>query len=253
MPRPRCRRTVGYLPSVTYFKPAGVRISDLDEVLIGHDELEAIRLKDLMGLPQEDAAREMNVSQPTFHRLILTAHKKLADAVVSGKALKIEGGNINIGEDVLPPCGHWRERCGRNVKNRKPDSIPIYTQKIDGGDMKIAISSIDGTLEGPVDERFGRCKKFVLYNKDTKQVEVIDNGQNMNSPQGAGIQSSQNVVNAGAKAVISGHLGPNAFRVLQEAGVDGYTTKGMTVAEAIKAFEGATLSKLTSPDVQGHW
>jgi predicted DNA-binding protein (UPF0251 family)/predicted Fe-Mo cluster-binding NifX family protein len=244
---------VGYLPSVTYFKPAGVRISDLDEVLIGHDELEAIRLKDLMGLSQEDAAREMNVSQPTFHRLILTAHKKLADAVVSGKALKIEGGNINIGEDVLPPCGHWRERCGRNVKNRKPDSIPIYTQKIDGGDMKIAISSIDGTLEGPVDERFGRCKKFVLYNKDTKQVEVIDNGQNMNSPQGAGIQSSQNVVNAGAKAVISGHLGPNAFKALESAGVEAYSAFNMTVSDALSAYREGQLKRLSGADVPGHW
>lgn len=253
MPRPRCRRTVGYLPSVTYFKPAGVRIADLEEVLIGHDELEAMRLKDLMGLPQEDAAREMNVSQPTFHRLLLSAHKKLADAVVIGKALKIEGGNINIGEDVLPPCGHWKEQCGKNIRNHKTGNMPAGVKNIQGGDMKIAISSIDGTLEGLVDERFGRCKKFVLYNKETGQVEVIDNTQNMNSPQGAGIQSSQNVVNAGAKAVISGHLGPNAFRVLQEAGVEVYTTTGMTVAEAITAFEGATLSKLTDPDVQGHW
>ncbi len=253
MPRPRCRRTIGYLPSVTYFKPAGVRISDLEEVLIGHDEIEAVRLKDLLGLPQEDAAKEMNVSQPTFHRLILSAHKKLADAVVSGKALKIEGGNINIGEDVLPPCGHWQERCGRGWRGRKTDDVPVHVNNDEGGDMKIAISSVDGALEGPIDERFGRCKKFVLYNKETKQLEVIDNTPNMNSPQGAGIQSSQNVVNAGARAVISGHLGPNAFRVLQEAGVDVYTTSGITVAEAIKAFEEAKLTKLASPDVQGHW
>jgi predicted DNA-binding protein (UPF0251 family)/predicted Fe-Mo cluster-binding NifX family protein len=253
MPRPRCRRTIGYLPSVTYFKPAGVRISDLEEVIIRHDEIEAVRLKDLKGLPQEDAAKEMNVSQPTFHRLILSAHKKLADAVVSGKALKIEGGNINIGEDVLPACGHWQERCGKSHGGRSRGIAPVNVDNIKGGDMKIAISSVDGTLEGPIDERFGRCKKFVLYNKATKQLEIIDNAQNMNSAQGAGIQSSQNVVNAGAKAVISGHLGPNAFRVLQEARVDVYTTTGMTVAEAIKAFEEAALSKLASPDVQGHW
>ena len=53
MPRPRCRRTIGYLPSVTYFKPAGVRISDLEEVLIRHDEIEAVRLKDLLGFPRK--------------------------------------------------------------------------------------------------------------------------------------------------------------------------------------------------------
>lgn len=253
MPRPRCTRTIGYLPSVTYFKPAGVRISDLEEVLLGHDELEAMRLKDLLGLPQDDAAKEMEVSQPTFHRLLISAHKKIADAVVSGKALKIEGGNISIGEDVLPPCGYKREQCDKVQKNRAKNNTTPYEKKIEGGNMKIAISSMDGTLDGPVDERFGRCKTFVLYDKETKQFEVIDNMQNMNSPQGAGIQSSQNIVNAGAKAVISGHLGPNAFRVLNEAGVDVYTTTGLTVAEAIKAFEENKLSKLSSPDVQGHW
>lgn len=253
MPRPRCRSTVGYLPSVTYFKPAGVRITDLEEVLLGHDEVEAIRLKDLNGLPQEEAAKEMDVSQPTFHRLILSAHKKIADAIVNGKALKIDGGSINIGEDVLPPCGHWRDRCSGKGQGRTFSSTPAHAKKAEGGDMKIAVSSTDGTLEGRVDERFGRCRKFVLYNSDTKQWEVVDNAQNMNSPQGAGIQSSQNVVNAGAQVVISGHLGPNAFRVLQEAGVDVYTVSNTTVAQAIKAFEESTLSKLTSPDVQGHW
>ena len=250
MPRPRCRRTVGYLPSVTYFKPAGVRIADLDEVLLGHDEVEAIRLKDQLGLPQEEAAKEMHVSQPTFHRLIQSAHKKLADAVVSGKALKIEGGSIAIGEDVLPPCGHWRDRCGR--KGGKVGFSPSM-KSVEGGSMKIAISSVDGSLSGMVDERFGRCKKFIIYDRESKSYEVIDNAQNMNSPQGAGIQSSQNIVNAGAQTVISGHLGPNAFRVLQEAGVDVFTTSNMTVSDAIGAFEEGKLNKLAGPDVTGHW
>lgn len=119
--------------------------------------------------------------------------------------------------------------------------------------MKIAITSSDGTMEGIIDERFGRCKKIIVYDNEAKSHEVIDNTQNMNSPQGAGIQSAQNVVNSGAGAVISGHLGPNAFRVLQTAGVDVCTASSMTVTQAIQAYEQGKLAKMTGPDVSGHW
>ena len=60
------------------------------------DEYEAVRLKDLEGLEQEECARKMNVSQPTFHRLVLSARKKIADAIINGKAIRIEGGNYKI-------------------------------------------------------------------------------------------------------------------------------------------------------------
>lgn len=119
--------------------------------------------------------------------------------------------------------------------------------------MKVAITSVDGTLDGIVDERFGRSKKLIIYDSETKNHEVIDNEKNMNSPQGAGIQSAQNVVNSGAGTVISGHLGPNAFRVLQTAGVDVYTASSMTAAQAIQAYEQGKLAKMTGPDVSGHW
>ncbi|MBP8626880.1 MAG: DUF134 domain-containing protein [Syntrophorhabdales bacterium] len=90
MPRPRCRRSIEFLPQVTFFKPAGVRMTELEEVILQHDELEAVRLKDLLGQPQEEAAKNMNVSQPTFHRLLLSAHEKIAHAIINGKALRIE-------------------------------------------------------------------------------------------------------------------------------------------------------------------
>jgi predicted DNA-binding protein (UPF0251 family)/predicted Fe-Mo cluster-binding NifX family protein len=252
MPRPRFRRNIGFLPSVTYFKPAGVRLSDLEEVVIQHDEVEAIRLKNLLRLPQEEAARQMNVSQPTFHRLLLSAHEKMADAVVNGKALRIEGGNVNVDAGTLPPCG-WRHMCrhgwGKGMQHRRKN---VLIQQ--GGTMKIAVTSVDGTLEGKVDERFGRSRKIIIYDLETKAHQVVDNAVNMNAPQGAGIQSAQNVVTAGAHAVISGHLGPNAFQVLQSAGVEVYTAaSGMTVSEALRAFEEGKLTKLTGPDVSGHW
>ncbi|MFC2142978.1 DUF134 domain-containing protein [Candidatus Aenigmatarchaeota archaeon] len=96
MPRPRQFRRVKAIPGVTYFKPAGVRMIDLEESIVTVDEFEALRLKDMMGLEQEEAAKKMNISQPTFHRLVLSARKKIADAIVNGKAIRIEGGNYML-------------------------------------------------------------------------------------------------------------------------------------------------------------
>jgi predicted DNA-binding protein (UPF0251 family) len=96
MPRPRICRRVWFEPNVTYFKPAGIRMIDLEESILTVDEFEAIRLKDLEGLEQEECAKKMNISQPTFHRLILSARKKIADAIVNAKAIKIEGGNFKM-------------------------------------------------------------------------------------------------------------------------------------------------------------
>lgn len=90
MPRPRRRRRVGFNPDTTYFKPAGIKKFELEISTISLEELESIRLKDFEGLDQETAAKRMGISQPTFHRLLLDARKKIADALVNGKALKIE-------------------------------------------------------------------------------------------------------------------------------------------------------------------
>lgn len=96
MPRPqRCRR-VGVNPDINFFKPAGVRMFELEHSVLTVDEFEAVRLKDFLGHRQEEAAHKMNISQPTFHRLILSARKKLSDAIVNGKAIKIEGGNWRL-------------------------------------------------------------------------------------------------------------------------------------------------------------
>jgi predicted Fe-Mo cluster-binding NifX family protein len=119
--------------------------------------------------------------------------------------------------------------------------------------MKIAVTSIDGTMEGMVDERFGRARKLILYDPNTDAVEVLENSMQMNLAQGAGIQAAQNVVRTGVHTVISGHLGPKAFHVLQIAGIEVYSAPNMTAAEAIKRYKEKTLTKLAGADVQGHW
>ena len=92
---PKWRR-VAAIPEVTYFKPAGIPYRTLEEVSLSVEEAEAIRLKDLEGLEQADCAQKMNVSRPTFHRVLAAARRKLADALLNGKAIRIEGGNFEL-------------------------------------------------------------------------------------------------------------------------------------------------------------
>ena len=94
MARPRHCRRVGSMPESNYFKPRGIPLSALEEVILAVDEFEAIRLADLDSLYQEQAAEKMNVSRQTFGRIIESARKKVAEALVKGRALKIEGGDF---------------------------------------------------------------------------------------------------------------------------------------------------------------
>lgn len=251
MPRRTSPRKISFLPDVTYFKPAGIKMAVLEEVKLGHDEVEAIRLKHLEKLDQEAAARQMGVSQPTFHRLLSSAHEKLAEAVIKGKALRIEGGNVTVQEDFQAASCEKSRDCGRRLRNRATGSSNQPTPR--EGRKVIVVASVDGTLQGPVDERFGRCRKLIVYDPETRTVSVVDNQTNKAVAQGAGIDTSQSVVAADAKTVIGGHFGPRAFQVLDAAGIDIFTATNMTVAEAIEHFEQGLLRKLSGPDVNARW
>ena len=90
VPRPRMRRRVCFDPEITYFKPAGVPLKNLEEVKLTYDELEALRLHNSLNLDQTETAKRMQISQPTLHRILLSARAKIADALVNGKAIRIE-------------------------------------------------------------------------------------------------------------------------------------------------------------------
>ncbi|MFC2007030.1 DUF134 domain-containing protein [Chloroflexota bacterium] len=92
---PKCRR-VAYMPEVTYFKPAGIPLRALEEVRLSIEEAEALRLKDMEGLEQEQGAEKMNISRPTFQRILASARQKIADALLNGKAIRIDGGNFEM-------------------------------------------------------------------------------------------------------------------------------------------------------------
>lgn len=96
MVRPLKCRTVSALPGITYFKPAGIPLRFLTEVHLSVEQAEALRLKDLEGLEQTQAAVRMGVSRPTFQRVLVSARKMVADALLNGKAIRIEGGNFQV-------------------------------------------------------------------------------------------------------------------------------------------------------------
>jgi predicted DNA-binding protein (UPF0251 family) len=107
MSRPHCPRRIGWLPRTPFFYPGTLK--NPEEVVLTLDELEALRLVDFEGLYQEEAARKMGVSRPTLGRILESAHRKAAEALVLGKILRIKGGTVYSGE--VPPCPPRRCRC----------------------------------------------------------------------------------------------------------------------------------------------
>ncbi len=96
MARPRRIRRIFFQPGVTYFKPAGVSMMHLQETVLSFDELEAIRLIDSERMEQSKAGKKMKISQSTLSRLLRDGRKKLAEAIVNGQAIKIQGGNFKM-------------------------------------------------------------------------------------------------------------------------------------------------------------
>jgi predicted Fe-Mo cluster-binding NifX family protein len=110
--------------------------------------------------------------------------------------------------------------------------------------MKIAVSALGSTLDDRVDEHFGRAVYLLIVDADTLEFEPVDNSSNKHALQGAGLGAAEIVAGAGVDAVITGHLGPKAFRALGAIDIDGYSGVGMTVREAIAALKAESLEPL---------
>ena len=102
--------------------------------------------------------------------------------------------------------------------------------------MKVAVSSVDNHLDSLVDPRFGRAAYFLIVDSDSLNYEMVPN-PNVNAVGGAGVQSAQLVINKGAKAVLTGRCGPNAFYVFDSAGIKIYEGVEGSVRDVIKAFQ----------------
>lgn len=117
MVRPQKDRMVAYNPKISYFKPRGIPMMQLEEVRLTVDEREAIRLSDLLGMSHEDAGLRMGVSRATFGRIIQRARQVVADALINGKAINVGGGNYRIVDQNrifrCKNCQHvWEEARG---------------------------------------------------------------------------------------------------------------------------------------------
>jgi len=129
MPRPRRCRRIGLLPPNPVFKPAGSPGLELDEVILSVDEFEAVRLADYERLYQEQAASRMGVSRQTFGRIVETARRKVAQALVEGMVLRIEGGVVEMAEQRTFECAECRHVWQAPFGTGRPDGCPSCQSK----------------------------------------------------------------------------------------------------------------------------
>jgi predicted Fe-Mo cluster-binding NifX family protein len=119
--------------------------------------------------------------------------------------------------------------------------------------MKIAVTAAGKDMSSNVDPRFGRAKYFIVVDPETNASTAHDNAQNLNAAQGAGIQAGETVARLGAQAVITGNVGPKAFRILNAARIKVYLCGEGTVTDAIRKFKAGELPEASAANVEGHW
>ena len=119
--------------------------------------------------------------------------------------------------------------------------------------MKIAVTSTEKTLSSTINPRFGRAAYFIIVDPETMDYRVVENSQNFNLPQGAGIQAAKTIIEHHVETLITGNCGPKAFRVLKSAGIDIITGAKGTVDEVIKMYKKGELRSTLEPNVEGHW
>jgi len=247
MPRPAKCRHVEALPEVSFFKPRGVPMSLLEEVSLTLEGFEALRLAELEELSQEEAAERMNVSRQTFGRVLAQARKTVAEAVVKGRALRIDGGNYMVKGVEPQTCpGLEPGRIGKKA------GTGAFTEE--DKMSKIAVSAQGPGLDEPIDPRFGRAAGFLIVDPQTMEFEYLDNGSSQVLAQGAGLQAAEIVARAGANLVLTGFVGPKAFQALAAAGIKvGQDLDGLTVREAVERFKAGQIEAAGGPNKGGHW
>ncbi len=133
-------------------------------------------------------------------------------------------------------CGPLAENGKKSFKDTREGKFP----------MKLAVSALRPSLDAQVDERFGRAQALLIIDTETMDFEGLDNSENQQALKGAGYGAAELICARGAQAVLTGHLGPNAFEALEKAGISGYDATGLTVCEAVARFKENTLEALAS-------
>lgn len=240
MPRPRKCRLIDGVPAARLFKPQGIPARQLEEVYLSLEGFEALRLADLEGLRQEQAAARMGVSRQTFGRLLAEARRAVAEAVVKGICLRIEG-------DPGAAAPPYARRRGNADAVLEPQTIP--GKGSDGMKERIAVSSEGRDLDSRVDPRFGRAAGFLLVDPETLSAEYLDNGGARAMGQGAGIQAAEMLVRHGVTVVLTGYVGPKAFQALSAAGIRvGQNLEDCTVREAVERYREGRVTLAGGPN-----
>jgi predicted DNA-binding protein (UPF0251 family)/predicted Fe-Mo cluster-binding NifX family protein len=256
VPRPRKCRMVSQIPSVIYFKPRGIPMRQLAEVYLPLEGFEALRLADLEGCNQEEAAKKMNVSRQTFGRILSQARHSVAEALVHGLALRIDGGDyliIDRNGQTAQAADRRQDASLADDLQRSPVFIEKKPQKKEMQMEKVAVSAEGPTLDDALDPRFGRAAGFLIVNPQTLEHEYLDNGASQAMAQGAGIQAAEIVVRAGARVILTGYVGPKAFRALQAAGITVVQNlQDLTIREALERYTSGKVEMATGPNRGGH-
>lgn len=192
----------------------------LKEVKLTLGEFEAIRLSDHCMMNQSQGAEKMGIHQSTFHRTLLRGRKKIAQALVSGMAIRIEGGPYC----VLPP---------EDIKLLEELERERGTYK--GDNMRIAFSTNGSSMDDPVESRFGRCKRFLLYDTETEETIIVEN-EAAQASGGAGIQAAEMLARNGVKLVLTGHVGGNASQTLSASQIEVIQGQTGTIREALESY-----------------
>ena len=119
--------------------------------------------------------------------------------------------------------------------------------------MKIAVTAQGKEISSEIDLRFGRAKWLIVIDTETGDFQAHDNLVNLNAVQGAGIQTGQNIANLGVDAVITGNVGPNAFKTLNATNVKIFLSETQTVQDAVDSFKAGKLEEVKQANVEGHW
>lgn len=119
--------------------------------------------------------------------------------------------------------------------------------------MKVVITSYGSDCSDKIDPRFGRAAYFMVYDNQDNTWECVSNQQNLDAAKGAGIQAAENIRKLGADILITGNVGPKAFKVLNANSVKVYSASELAIGEAYEAFKNGNLAEFTNANVEGHW
>jgi predicted DNA-binding protein (UPF0251 family)/predicted Fe-Mo cluster-binding NifX family protein len=234
---------VDTVPGVRLFKPQGIPARQLEEIYLPFEGYESLRLADMEGLRQDEAAERMKVSRQTFGRILSEARKAVTEAIVKGLVLRIEGGEYRTadgGRSSSLACGALEAFKRNFVINPQGGKTEMH---------KIAVSSAGPDLDGSVDPRFGRAAGFVIVDPDTMASEYVDNSTSQGMAQGAGIQTAELMTRHGVGVVLTGYVGPKAFQALSAAGIKiGQNLEELSVRQAVEKYKSGQVSMAGAPN-----